>query len=58
MHDSLYSCWLRFTKQEQTLYPGKPNNGNFSVRELKNQNAFIKINNLGVILLEKEFYTQ
>ena len=29
MNASLYSCCLRFTKQEQTLYPGEPNNGNF-----------------------------
>ena len=27
MNASLYSCWFRFTTQEQTLYPGKPNNG-------------------------------
>ena len=25
---SLSSCCLRFTKQEQTLYPGEPNKGN------------------------------
>ena len=24
MNASLYSCCLRFTKQEQTLYPGEP----------------------------------
>ena len=51
-----------------TIYPGKPNNGKYSVRKLwlliieeqilkmtlpQNQHAFIKINNLGVILLEK-----
>ena len=30
MNASLYSCCLRFSKQEQTLYPGKPNNGHFS----------------------------
>ena len=29
MNASLYSCCLCFTKQEQTLYPGEPNNGNF-----------------------------
>ena len=29
MNASLYSCCLRFSKQEQTLYLGKPNNGNF-----------------------------
>ena len=28
MNASLYSCCLCFTKQEQTLYPGEPNNGN------------------------------
>ena len=27
LNASLYSCCLRFSKQEQTLYPGKPNNG-------------------------------
>ena len=73
----LYSCWLRFTKQKQTIYPGKPNNGTFSVHNCdfwdrranlendiaseklpQNQNTFIKINDLGVILLGKEFYTQ
>ena len=31
MNASLYSCCLRFSKQEQTLYLGKPNNGTFSV---------------------------
>ena len=59
-------------------YPGKPNNGKYSVRKMvtfeiegqilkmtlpqkkrpQNQNAFIRINDLGVILLGKEFYTQ
>ena len=34
MNVSLYSGWLRFTKQEQTLYPGKPNNGQLSVRNV------------------------
>ena len=34
MNASLYSCWLPFTKQEKTLYPGKPNNGNFWYRKL------------------------
>ena len=34
MNVSLYSRWLHFTKQEQTLYPGKPNNGKSSVRKL------------------------
>ena len=29
MNASLYSCCLRFTKQEQTLYLGEPNNGHF-----------------------------
>ena len=77
MHASLYySCWLNFKKQELTIYPGKPNNGKYSVRKLwllrranlenyiasekrpQNQNAFIKINDIGVILLGKEFYTQ
>ena len=29
-----------------------------SEKRPKNPNAFIKINDLGVILLEKEFYTQ
>ena len=73
MNASLYSCWLRFTKQEQTLYPGKPNNGKYSVyvncdfwarrahlendiaseKRPYNQNAFIKINDLGVVLLGK-----
>ena len=74
-----YSCWLCFTKQELTIYQGKPNNGkifgtqivtfeielrraNFendiaSEKRPQNQNAFIKINDLGV-LLGKEFYTQ
>ena len=28
MNASLYSCCLRVSKQEQTLYPGEPNNGN------------------------------
>ena len=28
MNDSLYSCCLHFSKQEQTLYPGEPTNGN------------------------------
>ena len=27
LNASLYSCWLRFTKEEQTLYPGKPKKG-------------------------------
>ena len=60
-------------KQEQTLYPGKPNNGKKFIRKIVtseieeqnlendiasekrpyNQNAFIKINDLGVNLLEK-----
>ena len=30
----LYSPCLRFSKQEKTLYPGKQNNGKFSVRQL------------------------
>ena len=29
MNASLYSRFLHFTKQEQTLYPGEPNNRNF-----------------------------
>ena len=29
-----YSCWLCFTKQELTIYPGKPHNGKFSVHKL------------------------
>ena len=29
MNASLYSCCFCFSKQEQTLYPGEPNNGNF-----------------------------
>ena len=28
MNASLYSCCLRFSKHEQTLYPGEPNSGN------------------------------
>ena len=68
MKASLYSCWLRFTKQEQTLYPGKPNNGKSSVRNFEIERQILKIifpqkkkrpqnqneiNDLGVILLEK-----
>ena len=77
MNAPFYSCCLRFSKQEQTLYLGKSNSGeNFcmlivtfetdvaniknyiaSERRPYNQNAFIKINDLNVILLEREFYT-
>ena len=34
MNASLYSCWLCFTKQEQAIYPEKPNNGKLLVRKL------------------------
>ena len=32
MNASLYSCCHRFSKQEQALSPGKPNNGKIVVR--------------------------
>ena len=60
MNASLYSCCLRFSKQEQILYPGEPNNGNFRYvscdfwdrsGKFWKWHCLIKINDLGVILL-------
>ena len=43
MNASLYSHWLRFTKQKQTLYPGKPNNGKSLVRKFEIEVQILKM---------------
>ena len=59
------SCCLRVSKQEQTLYPGEPNNGNFRYvncdfwdrsGKFWKWHCLIKINDLDVILLGKKIY--
>ena len=67
---ALQSKSRHFTRRSQTMenfryvncdfWDRRANLENDIVAEKRpyNQNAFIKINDLGVILLEKEFYTQ
>ena len=50
---TLYSCCLRFSKQEQTLYQGKPNMGKFSVRQKIIVTFETEVANLKMILPQK-----
>ena len=67
----MLSSFFKARTGEQTLYPGKPSNGEFLVRQSRlfrqkgvaskkgpyKQNALIKIKDLGVILLGFLLYT-
>ena len=52
--------WKKFRYVNCDFWDRRANLENYIASEKRplNQNAFIKINDLGVILLEKEFYAQ